>query len=801
MRHIYLTIVFFLFYSPLLVAQDKRTDSLLARMITNLQHLYDLNPEEKCYMHTDKSFYQSGETIWFKLYLSNNQSVQPLSKVIYTDLSDRTGNLLSKAMWKAENDGAAGSIFLPDTLQSGIYRLRSYTLWMLNEPATIGEQYIFVLSKKDQAKTFTATSSKLKVEYFPEGGRLIPDVNSKVAFRITDEQNLPAANCTVQLIDEHHQPVTGSVTFENNIGVAEFTPAERTRYQLKVTTAEKKELFFPLPFALKNSVALTASNFSAAKIFVKANADAEFINRNKIVYVLAQQSGKTVLANRFDLEEGSNAIFINKKELEPGLLQIILLDKDLQLLSDRWIYVDKSSANNLSLSADHLSFGAKQKNQFTLSFTGIDTPALSISVVPTDLPGYDFISHPDSKMYHIYHSNNQGQFSFCNTIKQVSQEKYSSFLDGLLLTIQPARFSFQQITSGKQPALNYLFETGISLKGHINKESITNDSSKVDVITKGADSSTVYSTMKVGKSGLFSVTDLHFRKSASVYIQAITKEKKTQKIGFALDPQFIDTLSGKVLKKIFDPQLTSEISAKNNPFIEHYSISGIGKQLAEIKVSGKSKVDMRIDSINNAVTSPAFRNSEYTRAPDQNFSYISFAQLFQQEFFGLKFNQGYDRITNAESNNSIGYSGADYISFYLDEQAIDAGELGFINPNDVILIKVNRTQNFELGQFGPGPSVLIYTKSKGYRGNLGFDKKYITGYSIPVRFSNPAYTNAEILKQEDRRTTLFWQPDIKFVNGKYVFEFYNNDYAKKFKVVVQGVDKNGNAYTLEKIIE
>lgn len=801
MKHICIVFFLLLLFPLLLPAQEQHTDSLLAHIITNLRELYDMNPEEKCFMHTDKSFYQPGETVWFKLYLSNDQSSMPLSKVVYTDLSDRNGKLISKAMWRADNGNADGSAFLPDSLKSGLYLIRSYTLWMLNEPTTIGGQYIFVLNKKDQAKTFTTISTQVKAELFPEGGRLIPDVSSKLAFRLTDEQNLPVTNCSVQIIDERNQPVNGSVIFENNIGVAEFVPIERTRYQLKVTTATKKEFLFPLPFALKNSIAVSASNLSATKIFIRANADADFIDRNKIVYVLAQQSGKTVLANKFDLDAGSNAVVLNKKDLKPGLMQVILLNKDLQLLSERWIYVDKPDAGTLALSTDVVSFEPKAKNQFSISFTGIDTPSLSVSVVPADLPGYDFISHPDAEMYYAYHSNNKGAFSFYNNTGAIATDKKTAFLDGLLLTIQPARFSFQQLVNGKQPALHYLFETGISLKGHIDNGSVTNDSSRVDIITKGADSSTTYSTARIGKNGLFAVTDLNFWKSATVYMQALTKEKKQNKIGFALQPQFIDTLSGKNIQNAFYPVFASRVSSDNNAFIEHYSVSGIGKELAEIKVIGRSKEELRIDSINNALTSPAFRNSEYTRVPDHNFAYISFAQLFQQEFFGFKFNQGYDRITNAESSSEIGYSGADYISYYLDEQAIDAGELGFINPDDVVLIKVNRTQNLELGQFGPGPSVLIYTKSKGYRGKLGFDRKYITGYSIPMRFNNPSYSNTELLKQEDRRTTLYWQPSVKFVNGKYVFEFFNNDYAKKFKVVIQGVDKNGKTYSLEKIIE
>ena len=149
-----------------------------------------------------------------------------------------------------------------------------------------------------------------------------------------------------------------------------------------------------------------------------------------------------------------------------------------------------------------------------------------------------------------------------------------------------------------------------------------------------------------------------------------------------------------------------------------------------------------------------------------------------------------------------GLASGDMISYYLNEQPISSEELNFIDPSEVILVKVNRNANLHLGQMGPGPSVLIYTKSKGYKGKFGFNSTRLTGYSIPLIYYNPDYSNKDYLNTEDRRTTLLWQPEIKFDStGKAKIQFYNNDYTKKFKVVIQGMDKNGNLYYLEKIIE
>lgn len=799
------TLLLFPFILTFASAYSQNADTLLARLITNLRTFYELNPAEKCFLHADKHFYQPGESVYFKTYLTLNNRPSTLSSIVYTDFGDLRGNLLAKAMWKANDGSAEGSIFIPDTLQTGIYRIRSYSLWMLNEPASVGEQYIFVLGKKDQAKTFHVPENEIKAEFFPESGQLVNAVVNKIAFRITDNNKLPLQNGTVQLVDENKQLVAAPLVFENGTGMFEFTPAAGKKYQLQLSFNLNNQKYLALPAAVDNGITLNVSNLSASKVFIQANASESFIEQNKSVYILAQQNGKTVFVQKFNLDDAQNATVLNKKNLTEGLMQVTAFNAGLQPLAERWIWVQQPSATGITLSTDSLSFNPKGTNKYSISLTGIDTADLSVAVIPADLPAYGFVNSPDIKAYHYVNAINNGTPVFVNGFNTVSRENYAAYLDALLVTIKPARFSWQQVAAGKQPVLNYFFETGISVRGFVkkDKESMLFDSSRVDIITKGADSSTTFSTAKTDAKGTFAVNDLNFWKSASVYVQATTKEKKKRKVGFELQPGYLDTLSDKIAQSYVQPLFKQDITPKqaNNEFIKNYSVSGIGKELTEIIVKGKNKAEVRLDSLNKAVTSEVFRNSEFTKEPDPNFSYISFAQLFEQEFFGFKFNTGYDKVAGMDGSPASGLASGDMISYYLDEKPIAAEELNFINPNDVALIKVNRNTNLHLGQMGPGPSVLIYTRSKGYRGRFGFDATQLTGYSIPLRFYNPDFSRPELQKTEDRRTTLLWQPYVKFVNGKATIQFYNNDYAKRFKVIIQGVDKSGNLYYLEKIVE
>jgi hypothetical protein len=796
-----LLFVCFFLYQPV---GAQSNDTGIARIITNIRQLHELNPSEKCFLHTDKQFYQPGETVWFKTYLTVNDLPTTLSNVVYTDFSDLNGKLYAKAMWKADQGTANGNVFLPDSLTTGIYRIRSYSLWMLNEPSTINEQYIFILGKKDQSKSYYLPTKSVNVRFFPESGSLIESVENNLAFRITDDNQQPVTEATIELQDESKKRIAEAAVFANGTGVVKFIPEAGKSYSLLVRLNLNNQQSFPIPAVKKNGMTLNVSNLSLSKIFIQANATNTFMDEHKTVYIVAQQYGKTVFAQTFNFEEAQNAAVVNKKTLTEGLLQVMAFDSKLQPIAERWVWVELPTSSALTLRTDSLSLQPKGKNKWTLSYSGSDIPNVSVSVIPADLPSYSFVSHPDIRAYQLLHSNNQQSGLVQNNLPQLSAELKSLYMDALLLTVQPSRFNWQQVTTGKQPPLRYFFETGISIRGTVKKEKedMLFDSSKIDIITKGADSSTIFSTAQLDKKGAFAVNDLHFRKMATVYVQATNKERKKRKLEFDLLPGYLDTLGTKVTPAFFRPafkELTTTAAANNN-FVKNYSVSALGKELTEIIVKGKNKQEIRMDSLNKALTTDLFRESEYTKTPDPDFGYISFAHLFEQEFFGFRFNTGYEKIGGMDGTPATGLASGDMISYYLNEQPISADELNFINPKEVVLVKVNRNSNLHLGQMGPGPSVLIYTIRKNYS-RLGFDASQLTGYSIPLQFYNPDFTKTELRNTEDRRTTLLWQPQVKFENGKANILFYNNDYTKKFKVIVQGIDAKGNLYYLEKIIE
>jgi hypothetical protein len=89
---------------------------------------------EKVYVHTDRSHYYAGDTIWLKASLrySTPSLRDSLSKVLYVDLLDPAGRTISASVLKITEGQALGTVLLDMDLPAGNYYLRAYTNWMRN---------------------------------------------------------------------------------------------------------------------------------------------------------------------------------------------------------------------------------------------------------------------------------------------------------------------------------------------------------------------------------------------------------------------------------------------------------------------------------------------------------------------------------------------------------------------------------------------------------------------------------------------------------------------------------------------
>jgi hypothetical protein len=116
---------------------------------------------EKPYIHTDRSYFYAGETVWMKGYMKYVDPIlrDSLSGVIHIDFidADQKTKILTK-QYPIDSGTFTADIALSPDLRPGNYLIRSYTRWMLNFSDQPGFTKPIRILAKDEAVKMQHTS-------------------------------------------------------------------------------------------------------------------------------------------------------------------------------------------------------------------------------------------------------------------------------------------------------------------------------------------------------------------------------------------------------------------------------------------------------------------------------------------------------------------------------------------------------------------------------------------------------------------------------------------------------------------
>ena len=113
-----------------------------------LQRYGSMIPQEKAWLHFDKSAYLPGETVWFKAYVVEELFPAEASKTLYIDWIDEQGTVLSHTVSPLVSGVSNGQFDIPSGMKGNFIHIRAYTRWMLNfDTAFLYARNIRVLSQ------------------------------------------------------------------------------------------------------------------------------------------------------------------------------------------------------------------------------------------------------------------------------------------------------------------------------------------------------------------------------------------------------------------------------------------------------------------------------------------------------------------------------------------------------------------------------------------------------------------------------------------------------------------------------
>ncbi len=762
------------------------------------------SPIEKTYLHFDRETYVAGEIAWFKAYLFSEYMPDTISTVLYVELINESGDLILRKILPVLLGNTNGQLELADSLRSGNYTVHAYSPTMLNNGLEfICRKKIFIYGKDTKpVDHYDQKVNKIKFDFFPEGGNLIIGFTNTIAFKATDLYGLPLEVSGI-ITDEKGNKVSSFNTYHDGLGIFEMIPEENKKYSALIDAGDVEK--FELPAAEKHGIVLSVIPHPQGSLYEinQKITDPTF----KAAYMIGQMQHHVVFRQTLDKNKDEQRGVINTSNLNSGILQITVFNQDGIPLAERLCFVNNNEyLQNIEIRTDTINFNEKGKNHFKIFMK--DTVQGSLSVSVSDAEFGIIRAEKESIVSNLLLSSDlKGYIHNPSWYFNGNSDSVSTALDILMMTNGWRRFKWNELSAKLHKPLQFSDPVFITVSGRVNSRGTKKpfaDKQIMAIITaEGLGKS--MQLINTDKQGYFVLDSLlFFGKGRILFID--TRGKKSQ---------YIDVImTGDSINKRYEITIEENRSGVKKELVADEKIKSIykaiqnvdGLMLEEVKLNAVRKTPTQL--LEEKYTTGMFGgfsekvidlvNTEDYLVVDNVFDYLN------RSVPGLEFaTDGGNFTIYYRQGPSASSMGPIPMVVYLNEIETDPSIIATLPIQEIALVKV---YNYFVGASGnaPGGALSIYTRKSGdFVTSTRGDYFNYKGFSVVKEFYVPDYkTDPSLFFKSDNRITLVWRPNIfvNNINPVIPISFYNNDRAKKFRVVIEGMTNSGKLIHLDKII-
>jgi len=782
-----------------------------AQVYDSVLNLYEQElPLEKIHIHFDKTIYNKGESIFYKIYILSGLEWTTLSKNVYVNWYDANGNYIKQTVAPLLKSSAKGSFEVPANYKGDFIRLKAYTRWMLNDDSVfIYEKNIPVNDGSiAKTKTNTNTASKTRVDVFPEGGVLVNGLNSKVAFKATNSFGVPVF-IKGFLVNDKNKVLDTLKIAHDGMGAFRLKPVAGEKYQLNWTDENAQKGITPIMPANKEGVVLKLT-MDVEKAYVQVERTSEVPQNFKHLRLLVHQNQRLLYNVDFKGEERlMQKAGLPIEELPTGVVQFSLFTNDWIPIAERIMLINnRLHEYNAILSVQVANTAKRGKNVLEIMVKDTTESNMSISitdasmVLPEQQTIYsDFLLSNDirGKVYHpAYYFSSDA-------------DSVAAHLDLVMLTNGWRKFDWNKIKAGILPVPTYPKEIDFmkfSGKVYANSSFKLTDDLLLSVIINGRDSSNKMLFIPILSNGTFEDKSVFYYDTSRIYygVNSKTKLNNTAVVHFE------NGLLKQEFKKIqidadgFIRNWSDSMARAKLNFIlleqERQKKLLASMTLAEVVVKSKTKSPIQL--LDEKYATGFFAGGDgasFDLSTDPSaLGSMNVLTYLQSKVAGLS-------IMAFGAQASATWRGSK-TDFFVNELNTPIESVQNIAIADIAYIKAIRPPFFGSIGGGSGGAIAIYTKkgvsNKGKNiKSVGMEYTILGGYSIFKEFFNPDYEKPSEDFEVDNRTTLYWNPYVltNKRNPRIRLEFYNNDISKKLQIVLEGTNANGKLARVVKYIE
>ncbi len=767
------------------------SNSLFAQPETQLRTLFtnysQTGIHEEIFVHCDKDLYLTDEICWFKLYCVDAFWHHPISisKLAYWELLDRYNTPLAQIKIALQDGCGNGSYQLPPNLNSGAYRIRCYTNWMKNFDAGFYfEKEITVINPHQFYKKDTLEKEHpFTISFYPEGGNLVNNLLSTVAFKVSGPDN-KGVDGYGYVIDDLNDTLQVIRTLRMGIGKFVLTPQSKRSYKAIILLPHEQKIVADLPNAYDNGYVmhLSGSNDNAnhLKITVQTAGD-QFSSGLVYLFVHTRGSIKIVQGN---LLRNNRALFIiDKDDVGDGISHLTVFDAEKHPVCERLYFKYPIRHLNIQVSSNKDTYSTREKIEATVN-TKEDTssqPAnLSMAVYKIDT--LQPVDNMNIENYIWLSADLPEAIESPEYYFDPSNQDRDTAIDNLLLTQGWRRFRWEDILQQTKPGFKFLPE----YTGHIIIGTIFDSATKMTAWNRGVfvsspSSHTIFNASNSDSSGMLRFDMKDFYTNGELILSPEKSEDSI--LSIEVQSPFSDAFSHKPLSFFSFAQMDSVALSEYHKDILvqwEYLKSQLGKFSLPV-------VD----------TMPFFGKPDISYLLDNYVRFTTMEEVLREYVAQTSVRNKAGRFEVSVWDKRRGQILLEPAPLVLlDGVPTDINRVMSYDP-----LKVKRldiiTETYYYGNMSFGGILSFAT----YNGDLpGFDLDPHTivmdyaGLEAHRQFYSPTYNTREESDSRlpDFRRLLYWQPTVVTdKQGNNTQSFFSSDLPGKYVMVVQGISPNG----------
>ncbi|MEZ4905158.1 MAG: TonB-dependent receptor plug domain-containing protein [Spirosomataceae bacterium] len=782
-------------------------DDWLNTLVAQFEKYHQIYPQEKAYLHLDRPYYSVGETIWFKAYLTDgsNHVADSVSRVLYVDLINKQESKVVLLKKIALSGGLGqGELLLGDSLQAGEYQVRAYTNWMRN----FSDDFFFrcdirVLRADKQTTNLPPNADDIDVQFMPEGGNLIADVEGRVAFKAVNALG-KGTTITGAVINQANDTLTGFSSGHLGMGYFSFKPESGQQYRIEVRKPNGQFIKYPLPPVLTEGFALMVDNLSNkdnVRVIVRHNKSAtqgEFA-------ILAHTRGEIALTVKAPIAKRTVLFNIPRSSLKEGITHITLLDEKGKPVAERLVFLDKTPAIDLQITTNKTTYQPREKVELELIAKDADGKPLqgNFSLAVTDAGQViDKEAYAlNIRSYLLLTSDLKGiieQPSYYFDKKNINTAPH---LDVLMMTQGWRRFLWNDVLKESFEEPPFFIEQGITFSGKVlrpNKKAP--GKIKLTYMLVQKDSSRSVLMGESTENGDYMAYGLDIRDTTNLLVQAVN-ERGNRNFVVSIDPfqpAKVTITKAPYNPLEFDANELAEYLKRTQEYldIERKIRTSREKMLQEVVIKAKRDDPEKKDTRRMMYGTP----SNTVKFDAMNTAgALTIFDVIQGRVPGVQVSgSGMDR--SVQIRGAANFSGAIEPLFVLDGMTVDKSAIMTVSVNDVEAVDILKGPTAAIyGSRGGGGVIAVLTKRGG--SSYDFSKDIvegtlvtkIVGYSPEREFYAPKYDKPEADHvRPDFRATVWWVPMIETdKNGKAKVVFFNTDAQTSISIKVEGMTPLG----------